>query len=147
MIDAGPDKVHFRVQFTRVRADGSAIGSYRSLYIVTYLGGVGPSRAVRAGPGDAASASVMDADAKKTTLRMISYGLYVLTADDGKGTVGAATVKPVSQTAAELTVLLPTRPAQVGQLRFDLRATKTWVAGPGSAMISMQSCPPNEVPT
>ena len=38
-IDAGPDKVHFRVQFTRVRADGSAIGSYRSLYIVTYKEG------------------------------------------------------------------------------------------------------------
>ena len=35
VIDAGPDKVHFRVQFTRYRADGSAIGSYRSLYIVT----------------------------------------------------------------------------------------------------------------
>jgi hypothetical protein len=34
-VDAGPDKVHFRVQFTRYRADGSAIGSYRSLYIVT----------------------------------------------------------------------------------------------------------------
>ncbi len=34
-IDAGPEKVHFRVQFTRYRADGSAIGSYKSLYIVT----------------------------------------------------------------------------------------------------------------
>ena len=34
-IDVGPDKVHFRVQFTRYREDGSAIGSYRSLYIVT----------------------------------------------------------------------------------------------------------------
>ena len=34
-VDSGPDKVHFRVQFTRYRADGSAIGSYRSLYIVT----------------------------------------------------------------------------------------------------------------
>ncbi len=34
-IDVAPDKVHFRVQFTRYRADGSAIGSYRSLYIVT----------------------------------------------------------------------------------------------------------------
>ena len=33
-IDAGAEKVHFRVQFTRYRADGSAIGSYRSLYIV-----------------------------------------------------------------------------------------------------------------
>lgn len=35
VIDAGPEKVHFRVRFTRYRADGSAIGSYRSLYIVT----------------------------------------------------------------------------------------------------------------
>ena len=26
----------------------------------------------------------MDADAKKTALRMIPYGIYVLTADDGK---------------------------------------------------------------
>ncbi|HET6182993.1 MAG TPA: hypothetical protein VFA03_05300 [Acetobacteraceae bacterium] len=34
-IDAGPDKVHFRVQFTRYRADGSVLGTYRSLYIVT----------------------------------------------------------------------------------------------------------------
>ena len=41
----------------------------------------------------------MDADAKKTTLRMIPYGIYVLTADDGKGTVGAATVNWVTQTA------------------------------------------------
>ncbi len=35
VIDAGPNKVHFRVQFTRYRPDGSAIGSYKSLYIVT----------------------------------------------------------------------------------------------------------------
>ena len=39
VIDAGPAKVHFRVQFTRYRADGSAIGSYKSLYIVTYKEG------------------------------------------------------------------------------------------------------------
>jgi len=38
-IDAGAEKVHFRVQFTRFRADGSAIGSYRSLYIVTLQDG------------------------------------------------------------------------------------------------------------
>ena len=38
-VDAGPGKVHFRVQFTRYRADGSAIGSYKSLYIVTRVGG------------------------------------------------------------------------------------------------------------
>jgi len=34
-IDAGPTKVHFRVQFTRFRADGSPMGSYKSLWIVT----------------------------------------------------------------------------------------------------------------
>jgi hypothetical protein len=39
VIDAGPTKVHFRVQFTRRRSDGSAIGSYRSLYIVTNQNG------------------------------------------------------------------------------------------------------------
>ena len=38
-VDAGADKVHFRVQFTRYRADGSAIGSYKSLYIVTLKDG------------------------------------------------------------------------------------------------------------
>jgi len=41
----------------------------------------------------------MDADAKKTALRMIPYGLYVLTAADGEGHVGAATVNWVTQTA------------------------------------------------
>jgi len=41
----------------------------------------------------------MDADAKKTTLRMIPYGIYVLTADDGKGAMGAATVNWVTQSA------------------------------------------------
>lgn len=39
----------------------------------------------------------MDAEAKKTALRMIPYGIYVLTADDGKGNVGAATVNWVTQ--------------------------------------------------
>jgi hypothetical protein len=39
VIDAGPDKVHFRVRFTRFQGDGSAIGSYRSLYIVTLRDG------------------------------------------------------------------------------------------------------------
>jgi hypothetical protein len=35
VVDAGPGKVHFRVQFSRYRRDGSLIGSYRSFYIVT----------------------------------------------------------------------------------------------------------------
>jgi flavin reductase (DIM6/NTAB) family NADH-FMN oxidoreductase RutF len=41
----------------------------------------------------------MNADAKKTALRMIPYGIYVLTADDGKGGIAAATVNWVTQTA------------------------------------------------
>ncbi len=41
----------------------------------------------------------MDTDAKKAVLRMIPYGLYVLTADDGAGNVAAATVNWVTQTA------------------------------------------------
>jgi flavin reductase (DIM6/NTAB) family NADH-FMN oxidoreductase RutF len=41
----------------------------------------------------------MNSDAKKTTLRMIPYGIYVLTADDGQGNVAAATVNWVTQTA------------------------------------------------
>ncbi|HVA34655.1 MAG TPA: flavin reductase family protein [Stellaceae bacterium] len=41
----------------------------------------------------------MNQDAKKTALRMIPYGIYVLTADDGKGHVAAATVNWVTQTA------------------------------------------------
>jgi flavin reductase (DIM6/NTAB) family NADH-FMN oxidoreductase RutF len=41
----------------------------------------------------------MDQDAKKTALRMIPYGIYVLTADDGQGNVAAATVNWVTQSA------------------------------------------------
>ena len=41
----------------------------------------------------------MNEDAKKTALRMIPYGIYVLTADDGSGNVAAATVNWVTQTA------------------------------------------------
>lgn len=41
----------------------------------------------------------LDEQAKKTALRMIPYGLYALTAHDGKGAVGAATVNWVTQTA------------------------------------------------
>jgi hypothetical protein len=41
----------------------------------------------------------MNADAKKTVLRMIPYGIYVLTAEDSAGNVSAATVNWVTQTA------------------------------------------------
>jgi hypothetical protein len=40
VIAAGPEKVHYDVQFTRYRANNSIIGRYRSLYIVTRRGGV-----------------------------------------------------------------------------------------------------------
>ena len=33
----------------------------------------------------------MDEDKKKSTLRMIPYGIYVMTAKDGDGNVGAGT--------------------------------------------------------
>ena len=39
VIAAESDKVHLDVQFTRYRADNSAIGSFRSLWIVSKLDG------------------------------------------------------------------------------------------------------------
>jgi len=39
----------------------------------------------------------MDENAKKTTLRMIPYGLYVMTAEDKDGRISAATVNWVTQ--------------------------------------------------
>ncbi len=41
----------------------------------------------------------MNADAKKIVLRMIPYGIYILTADDSEGGISAATVNWVTQTA------------------------------------------------
>src|SRR5262249_35328218 len=41
----------------------------------------------------------MNSDHKKTVLRMIPYGASVLTSDDGKGNISAATVNWVTQTA------------------------------------------------
>lgn len=35
VIAAAPDKVHLDVTFTRYRADGSALGQFRSLWIIT----------------------------------------------------------------------------------------------------------------
>lgn len=43
----------------------------------------------------------MDKDARKTALRMIPYGLYVLTAETAEGKVAAATVNWVTQTSFE----------------------------------------------
>lgn len=38
-VHAGADKVHLDVAFTRWRADGSAIGTHRSLYVLVRLDG------------------------------------------------------------------------------------------------------------
>lgn len=35
VIHAGPDKVHLDTRFTRYRADGSVIGGFDSIYVVT----------------------------------------------------------------------------------------------------------------
>lgn len=43
----------------------------------------------------------MDAQAKKTTLRMIPYGLYVLTAGSQQDEIAAATINWVTQTSFE----------------------------------------------
>lgn len=43
----------------------------------------------------------MDSDAKKTALRMIPYGLYVLTAETRNGRICASTVNWVTQAAFE----------------------------------------------
>ena len=43
----------------------------------------------------------MDQAQKKTALRMIPYGLYVLTGESGDGTIVAATVNWVTQTSFE----------------------------------------------
>jgi flavin reductase (DIM6/NTAB) family NADH-FMN oxidoreductase RutF len=42
---------------------------------------------------------MVNADAKKAVLRMIPYGIYVLTADDGAGNIAASTVNWVTQSA------------------------------------------------
>ena len=39
IIAASADKVHFDVQFTRYRADGSVLGTYRSLWVVCLIDG------------------------------------------------------------------------------------------------------------
>ena len=39
LVAASADKVHLDVQFTRYRGDGSSMGSFRSLWVVSKLGG------------------------------------------------------------------------------------------------------------
>lgn len=39
VVAAGPDKVHLDVGFTRMAADGTALGTYRSLWVIAKLDG------------------------------------------------------------------------------------------------------------
>jgi flavin reductase (DIM6/NTAB) family NADH-FMN oxidoreductase RutF len=64
----------------------------------------------------------MNADAKRTVLRMIPYGIYVLTADDGNGNIAAATVNWVTQSA-----FAP--PLVVVGIKTDSGSYKTVTAG------------------
>jgi flavin reductase (DIM6/NTAB) family NADH-FMN oxidoreductase RutF len=48
----------------------------------------------------------MDQDAKKTALRMIPYGLYVLTAENEEGQVAAAGISWVTQTSFNPTLIV-----------------------------------------
>lgn len=67
----------------------------------------------------------MNADAKKVALRMIPYGIYVLTADDGKGGVAAATVNWVTQTAFAPPLVVVGVKADSGACAL-VKATKTF---------------------
>jgi len=39
VVQSGPDKVHFAVQFTRYKADGTAFGAFPSMWIVALING------------------------------------------------------------------------------------------------------------
>src|SRR5947207_4317719 len=78
---------------------GRAPGAYRH---ARFAGLASPPRNRWNGrryPPQHARTTAMNDDAKKTALRMIPYGIYVLTADDGKGNVAGATVNWVTQSA------------------------------------------------
>ena len=39
ILHASPNKVHVDLEFTRYRADNTALGTYRSIWVVTHIGG------------------------------------------------------------------------------------------------------------
>ena len=67
----------------------------------------------------------MNADAKKTVLRMIPYGIYVLTADDGQGNIAAATVNWVTQSAFTPPLVVAAVKADSGTYK-TVKAAKTF---------------------
>ena len=63
----------------------------------------------------------MDADAKKTALRMIPYGIYVLTSEGKDGKVAASTVNWVTQTAFQPPLVVVGVKADSGRARNHQR--------------------------
>lgn len=80
----------------------------------------------------------MDANAKKTVLRMIPYGLFVLTAGRPDGTVGAATVNWVTQAsfAPPLVVVAVKADSSVHAIIKESRAFALNVLGKGQQSLA-----------
>jgi flavin reductase (DIM6/NTAB) family NADH-FMN oxidoreductase RutF len=87
----------------------------------------------------------VNSDAKKAVLRMIRYGIYVLTADDGNGNIAAATVNWVTQSAFAPPLVVVGVKADSGTYKivrlargsYDLRRanqTKTWMPATSAGM-------------
>jgi flavin reductase (DIM6/NTAB) family NADH-FMN oxidoreductase RutF len=90
----------------------------------------------------------MDANAKKTALRMIPYGLYVLTAaDQSGGRVAAATVNWVTQVAFEppLVVVGVKTDSHAHPLIKEAKAFALNVLGKGQQAVAFTFFKPTEV--
>lgn len=89
----------------------------------------------------------MDADAKKTALRMIPYGLYVLTTATGDGRIGAATINWVTQGSFEppLVVAGVKADSETYQLLGESGAFALNVLGKGQGEIATTFFKPTQV--
>ena len=86
----------------------------------------------------------MDADVKKTVLRMIPYGIYVLTAEDDAGNVGAATINFVTQSSFDPPLVVLGVKADSGALQV-LRASGHFglnMLGKGQQEMAIHLLPP-----
>lgn len=88
----------------------------------------------------------MDPNARKTTLRMIPYGLYVLTAANAEGRVSAATVNWVTQASFEppLVAVGVKADSQAHALIKDTKAFALNVLGKGQQALAFTFFKPAE---
>jgi flavin reductase (DIM6/NTAB) family NADH-FMN oxidoreductase RutF len=88
----------------------------------------------------------MDANVKKTALRMIPYGLYVLTAENKDGKVAAATVNWVTQASFEppLVVVGVKADSSVHGVIKESRAFALNVLGKGQQALAFTFFKPTE---